>query len=296
MLEPGTLWSATIERTDRARKCGAIHSIPTEYELIEENGIHFLVRVLSQLAKKDKETRTQKQSGKDFNPFLPYDENLFVADVSDTHVCLLNKYNVVEHHLLVVTRHFEPQQSWLSEADFAAILTALREIDGLAFYNGGRVAGASQPHKHLQLVPLPLIPEGGGTPIDPAIAAMQYNSNIGTSAKLPFNHAIAPLDSDWYEHPQQGALAVRQRYFDLLRAVGLIAGDRPETEEQTAPYNLLATREWMLLVGRSRECFESISVNSLGFAGALLVRNAEQMQRLKAVGPMAVLRSVAQGE
>ena len=29
----------------------------------------------------------------------------------------------------------------------------LAEVEGLAFFNGGTVAGASQPHKHLQVVP-----------------------------------------------------------------------------------------------------------------------------------------------
>lgn len=62
---------------------------------------------------------------------------------------------------------------------------------------------------------------------------------------------------------------------------------------QTGPYNLLATREWMLLVPRSTECFHGISVNALGFAGALLVRDAEQLALLERHGPMTALRAVA---
>jgi ATP adenylyltransferase len=49
----------------------------------------------------------------------------------------------------------------------------------------------------------------------------------------------------------------------------------------------------MLIVLRSHEEFESISVNSLGFAGALLVRNQQQMQLLKDYGPMTILKNVA---
>ena len=41
------------------------------------------------------------------NPFLPYDPDLVVADISDTHVALLNKFNVIDHHLLIVTRCFK---------------------------------------------------------------------------------------------------------------------------------------------------------------------------------------------
>jgi ATP adenylyltransferase len=48
----------------------------------------------------------------------------------------------------------------------------------------------------------------------------------------------------------------------------------------------------MFIVPRSQEHFESISVNSLGFAGALLVRNEQQMQMLKVVSPMTILKQV----
>ena len=44
---------------------------------------------------------------------------------------------------------------------------------------------------------------------------------------------------------------------------------------------------------RSREHFDSVSVNSLGFAGALLVRNEAQLEHLRRVGPMAAPRETA---
>ena len=58
-------------------------------------------------------------------------------------------------------------------------------------------------------------------------------------------------------------------------------------------YNLLVTRRWMLLVPRMRECFQSISFNSLAFAGALLVQDPAQMDELRAAGPFAALEWVA---
>jgi len=54
------------------------------------------------------------------NPFLPYEEALWVAHLSTSHTLLLNKFNVVRHHLLVVTRAFEPQSAPLSAGDLAA--------------------------------------------------------------------------------------------------------------------------------------------------------------------------------
>jgi ATP adenylyltransferase/5',5'''-P-1,P-4-tetraphosphate phosphorylase II len=54
------------------------------------------------------------------NPFLPYEEELWVQHLSDSHTLLLNKFNVVPHHVLVVTRQFESQQDPLNARDLAA--------------------------------------------------------------------------------------------------------------------------------------------------------------------------------
>jgi ATP adenylyltransferase len=43
-----------------------------------------------------------------------------VDHLSDTHTLLLNKFNVVPHHVLVVTRQFESQQDPLNSNDLAA--------------------------------------------------------------------------------------------------------------------------------------------------------------------------------
>jgi len=90
-----------------------------------------------------------------------------VGDISATHVGLLNKFCVLEDHLLMVTRDYAEQTELLDESDFHALLCGLAAVDGLAFYNGGTDAGASQPHKHLQLVPLPLAPGWTGMPLAP---------------------------------------------------------------------------------------------------------------------------------
>lgn len=295
-LEPGTLWTRVIATTEYAIQCGALHSIPTEYEFVEEKGINFLVRILSNLVRKDEAKKQQKKktdaAGKEFNPFLPYEEDLFVADISDTHVCLLNKFNVVEHHLLMITREFEEQESCLNLADFEAMSLCLAEIDGLAFYNGGQIAGASQRHKHLQLVPFPLIPNGLKIPIAEAILGANFDHDIGTIASFPFVNAIALLNPDHLKSPLVAAQSALESYHTLLSSVGLTCNGN----KQSGAYNLLATREWMLIVPRSQEDFQSIGINSLGFAGALLVRNAQQMNILKEYGPLTLLKNVAQSD
>ncbi len=288
-FRPGTLWEQIVDRTQQALTSGALLSIPTVHEVVEQDGVAFWVRKLTNLVRKDEakqaQDRVKAKSGQVLNPFLPYEQELFVADISTTHVCLLNKFNVVNHHILMITRAFEAQETWLTAADFAAMWRCLTEFSGLVFYNGGKLAGASQPHKHLQMIP--------GNPDDLPIATLfptaQFTGGVGTIPNLPFIHALTQFDPTWVDSPT-AATATLERYRRLLNTVGLpMTGSEPQ---QTGAYNLLVTRNWMLLVPRSQEAFESIPVNSLGFGGTLLVRDETQMQRLKNYGPMTILREV----
>ena len=292
MLEPNTLWTKVTERTAHALHCGALWPLPTDYEFLEQQGTHFLVRILANLVRKDEAKQKQGQqttAGTQPNPFLPYEEDLFVTDVSDTHICLLNKFNVIEHHLLIVTRTFAEQESALNMADFEALWACMREFESLAFYNAGPVAGASQRHKHLQMIPLPLAVHGPRIPVEPVLAAAAYGDASSTAA-LPFLHRLSRLDL----HPtQSSATAARillEHYQTMLHTMEL---NSISATANPGAYNLLVTRQWMLLVPRIQECFQGISMNALGFAGALLVRNRQQLQILKTHGPLTALASVA---
>jgi ATP adenylyltransferase len=257
------LRSRLEEVSRRALRSGALEPIATRTRFLEDASVRFVVRIVERIERKQASLAAQEKSGR--NPFLPYERELFVADISGTHVAVLNKFNVLENHLLVVTRAFEEQESLLTAEDFEAMRAVLEDFDSLFFYNAGASAGASQRHKHLQFVPVPL---GEG----PERCPMEVLLARGREA-LPF-----PCDFE-------AAPPTRERYLDALAAFG--------RTDEPRDYNLLATREWMLLVPRRRGSFESISVNGLGFAGAFLVRNDEELERLSRAGPMTVLREVA---
>lgn len=295
-LQPGTLWPTLVERTQHALACGAMQPIATEQEIVEDNGIRFAVRKVSSLARKDedgKQREQQARGGKRANPFLPYEEDLFVADISATHLALLNKFNVIEHHLLIVTRPFESQEALLNQDDFAALAVCMREVDGLGFYNGGTPAGASQAHKHLQMVPLPLSDSGFPIPIEPLFEAVRNEQGVCSVPALPFVHGFVWIEPALFDDASIAGKKLQTLYRDMLAAVGLKGIPMAGEMRQSAPYNLLLTRRWALLVPRSQECFDSISINALGFAGSLFVRNDGQLQEIKRIGPLAVLRYVA---
>ena len=294
LLEPNTLWDKTVAVTAAAKITGALQSIETECQFIEQNGINFLVRSVANVIRKEKAKQQQKQrekaTGKYFDPFLPYEPDLFVSDVTPTHLCLLNKFNVVENHLLLVTRDFEEQTNLLNLNDFTALCACMKQVDGLAFFNGGTAAGASQRHKHLQLLPLPLIPNVARLPIDPALDRVDWVDSLGTIPGFPFNHAIAKLDKTIFDDPIKAASVMGDCYHRLLAQVGFEYSR--DAIAQPGSYNFLATQNWMLIVPRKQESCQTISINSLGFVGSLFVRNPQDLKLLETITPISLLSEV----
>ena len=159
-FHPLSLGYLVADASQRALASGALVSIPTRETVIRDGDTDYLVRVVGQLARKSADTSTSTPTPTPTpgssppaarNPFLPYDPELFVVELAPRHVCLLNKFNVVDHHVLLVTKQFERQTSPLNAEDFAALANCMASPDafanGLGFYNGGPAAGASQPHK-----------------------------------------------------------------------------------------------------------------------------------------------------
>jgi len=277
------LLGSVREVAARALASGALQPIESHPCEVEDGGVRFSVRIASPRA--PRAAREVADAGAPpRNPFLPYDEALFVADLGPDHVCLLNKYPVLRDHLLITTRAFEEQEAPLRRGDFEATWRVLLELDGLAFYNAGAIAGASQRHRHIQVVPTPLGRGPRRTPIDPALDDARFDAAVGRTETLPFHHAVARLRVGPSSPPVVAARALHGLYCEMARAFGCDRGGRP--------YNLLITRDWMLFVPRSRECWEGVSINALGFAGAILVRDEAQLTRLRAEGPLSALARV----
>ena len=282
-LEPGTLWDKVALTTRGALDAGTLEPLPVSLETATDRGIRFAVRVLTPSDRKRHHTARQKEKGE--NPFLPYEPTMFVSDVSPTHLCLLNKFPAVPGHTLIVTRAFEEQTAPLARADFEAAWLCLQEGEALVFYNSGGPAGASQPHRHLQIVPAPLAPGFLRSPIDAAVSDARFQEGMGRIEAFGFHHALARLRIAGAASHKRAAEVMHGLYLAMARAFGC---DKPER-----PYNLLLTRDWMLFVPRVRAHWERIGVNGLGFAGCLLVRGPEQLAALRAHGPLNVLRDVS---
>ncbi len=292
LLEPGSLAEAVDARTRQALADGNLVPIETEQEQITDAGVRFLVRVVASLKGKESDRRLRAGGGsRSADPFLPPEPELTVAEVSIRHLAVLNKFSVLDRHLLIITRAFEHQETLLTPEDLRALFACMAEYPSLGFYNGGTIAGASQSHKHLQLVPLPFDPDGPLIPIEPLLDRGRCGS-VGCCPGLPFAHAFARFDRPVAVAPMQAAEQATDLYPELLAAVGIEGVEVDGAVHQSAPYNLLVADDWMLVVPRVEELFRGVSVNALAFAGSLFVKDREQLDAIQAAGPLHVLRAV----
>jgi len=66
---------------------------------------------------------------------------------------VLNKFNTIRDHCLLVTDTYTPQISPLSGVELELLHWILLQTRGVGFYNSNLMAGASQAHKHTQFIP-----------------------------------------------------------------------------------------------------------------------------------------------
>ncbi len=286
------LWDKITNTTINALDKKALKPILTNYEVIEDNSLNFVVRILDNIQLKEYAKKKQKKYQKisNYNPFLPYEDNLYVADLSNTHVCILNKYNVVNNHVLIITRDFQPQENLLNLFDLESLWLVLKQVKGLAFYNAGSIAGASQPHKHLQVIPFPFVPNYPTFPIDNLV--LNYENKLKQNEivmvdELPYQNAIA-FHHSIDKSAKESAQITLDLYYQMLDFLGI-----DNTKEKTeGNYNFLLTKKWSMIIPRSQAKALSISINSLGFAGALLVKDQEQLDIIKEHKPLHILTEV----
>lgn len=275
--------------TRSALASGALVPIATQTRIVDSLGVPVELRYLDALARKDAERARggDRPAGQQrpFNPFLPYDLALFVADVGPDYVVILNKFPVVAHHVLLITREFVEQEAVVSCGDFVAIANLMAAMDGVMFFNGGKTAGGSQSHRHFQWIPEAL-------PIE-AVLPGQMATQPQQLTALPFRHAFVHCHFDASSDPA----AVGTHWYELFRQCCAMVGVT-ENDGKLSPYNLLMTRRWMMVIPRTREFWEydgnSISINALGFGGCMLLRSPTLIDAVERCGVFNVLAAVTQ--
>ena len=286
-MDEKALWQAVVRQTQKALNCGALKPIQTDQTILEDKGIPFSIRYVSSLELKHKEKAAIESQQHSINPFLPPERLLTVTSILDRHIAVLNKFNVFSNHLLIVTRKYEHQQTLLTDSDFAALWQCLRDDPSFGFYNSGETAGASQPHKHLQLVSLPLT-QREPIPINKALTVLAETDRLQHIPVFSFDHCFYRFSGFNSLH---SAVALTSRtYHAMLDNLGLSIANKNDEKRVAQPYNLLLSRDWMMLVPRMVEKFNGISINALAYAGSFFVRQKEDIDVIKKHGPLRLLQ------
>ncbi|OMH83806.1 5',5'''-P-1,P-4-tetraphosphate phosphorylase 2 [Zancudomyces culisetae] len=296
----------------------------------------FEARVAPVLAKLADTSPEDKKKEKTFvDPFKTIEKDLLLYEIDPGHSLVLNKFCIVPYHLLIVTKDFIEQGTPLDHVDFKAIVSTIFKIaePTVTFYNSGENSGASQPHKHIQVVPL--LAELDDSPV--AKLWMQSNpplDQVFTCSELPFAHWGVRLDSKIMnpngEHSattstttdshatdvavETATLYLVEQYNKILVKlcefwydhVDTSKPNSTESSSSSSPmtnidiaqtikmsYNLILTRNAMILIPRSVRDYEGIPINSLAFAGLLLCKSEEQMDFVKNFGPLNTLAKTA---
>ncbi|GLC74618.1 hypothetical protein PLESTF_001535700 [Pleodorina starrii] len=337
---PASLWDEIVTVYDRAQASGACSKTDTQVEVLHEPSldVDFVLRVASALKAKpqgppptsSQQPQQQQQQGAAAggaaaaaaapppawrNPFLPPEPELFVRHLGPEHSLVLNKFNVVHHHVLVITREFRSQAEPLHGSDLAAALEVVKAMPsgGVAFYNCGPASGRSQPHKHLQVVPLPFTE--GQPPLAPVHhlveEAAEAAEAAGTAALQPLQLRRLPYRCFAAQLPESPTSEQLEATFIALLhlshpgysyvASPLLAGSPPADAATAAAvaagsvsYNVLLTSSWMMLVPRRAERCGPLALNSLAFAGTMLVRSEDELEFVRQTGPAEILSVIGE--
>lgn len=201
----------------------------------------------------------------------------------------LNKFPTLPEHTLLVTDAGPgtvDQAEPFDAGELELFAKFVHEIDAVGFYNSAKEAGASQKHRHVQLVPLDALSGGGGPPpmqaaVDAAYARAGSEAaagrvlELGPLAATAHGAVVAPEAGGWRD-----AVALEAAYLALMKHVG------------AGPHNLVLTERFLLAVARSGGASDGVGVNGMAFSGVLLVTSPEASEALERVGPVELLRRV----
>ena len=309
------------DKFDAARKSGALtfyetqvsvlrcHGIPVMFQcklpLSDANTAQFQVRYSPALANKPKSNKPRDPNEKPFDPFADPPADLFITRLS-THFLVLNKFPVTPYHFILATKEFKEQTHMLEEDDIEAARACLKgyreageELFG--FYNSGEHSGASQPHRHLQFLPVESMRSGmsenkeWGVLADSLATKPSTYSKLGckdlflTFLGLPFTYFWSAISED---------LTAQQRYATYLalhkKAVQSVGGSFPASgNENSSPicYNFALTNRGMAVCPRTSEGvvinsskgerIGPVALNGTLLAGTLLVKSEAEWDTLR---------------
>ncbi|KAI1815987.1 HIT-like domain-containing protein [Poronia punctata] len=292
-IAPSNLPTLVKEAFVRAQASGDLSYYPTQVTILPVGSLAFQLRFAPSLAEKPKPPKPVEARAKPFNPFENPSPALLVAQLPPSHRLVLNKFAIVPEHFILVTKGFKPQTHLLEaddvDAAYACVQAYQRASQQLyVFFNSGDASGASQPHRHLQLLPVERMKDGLEN-IEPGADWTVLADNVcGREESVPFTVFTSRINADM-------SAEERHRIYVSLykRAVGatLTGVEGVERGESQISYNLAMTSNTMALCPRTAEGapvrandgneIGTLSLNGTLLAGTALVKTKAEWDALR---------------
>ena len=258
------------------------------------------------------------------------ERELIVSEISPGYTLVLNKFNTIADHCLLVTNNFVEQNKMLTANDLEAWYWTIDVTGSIGFYNSDITAGASQRHKHMQIIPLDVlmtirpVDSQYSTPISDVIDAQvnfglwtpfdsvnkaNQNNNVHKVDQFHFRHAVVVLQdySSWRDNSgrfingfSSYASYLEYVYHTLLKYVEIEPSSNCNSLQEhitsaydyCTSYNMIMTATWMLIVPRSNKGYDGINVNGFGYIGLLLSRSNSSFTG-SSLSPLGLLEKVS---
>ncbi len=261
------IWKKALLQTHDALSKKALNPIETKIEYLTKNDLICELRHITLKHLKKSVVFGPKQ-----NPFNPWEKNLEIVRVKENHILILNKYPVEKGHMLLISKEWKPQNTLIDLDDWLALTAVEKDTGGLWFFNSCEQAGASQPHRHLQLLRREI-----GTKYCPR--EQWFLDKIQPSTgRDRLDKSILVFERKNYR-TNNSANELYELYSKLCKETKTVYLESEEC--RLAPYNLIITNKWIALIKRSKEGYMGFSVNALGFAGYLLATNESNVNWLR---------------
>ena len=268
-------WKKALAQTRLSIEEESLYPLKTDIitsDLYQEND--FIIRKLD-----TSKFNKKKIYGPKPNPFCPWEKILEIGKIGDNHQLILNKYPVQKGHILLITNNWKPQNGWLDINDWSAIQKVNKDTSGLWFFNSSPLAGASQPHRHFQL--LRRSKNERSCPREKWFLENKLHND--KKSKLKKNIIVSKFNF------HENSISLFELYIELCIKLGL--GEPINDKKPRYPYNLLITNKWIAIIKRNNDHIHGFSINGLGFAGYLLVTEKSDINYLKKFGPEKLLEN-----
>ncbi|KAL4802959.1 ATP adenylyltransferase-domain-containing protein [Aspergillus unguis] len=260
------------KRFTAARDAGHLIFSQTHLEILRPGGVPYQLRYCPALANKPtgKPKADDGAPKKRFDPFENPSPDLLIAHFpkeNPTHFLVLNKFPVIPNHFILATTAWQEQTDILDKEDLAAAYACVKAWgEGspaigterkrlFAFFNSGYESGASQPHRHLQFLPVESMAEDdeskSWSPLIDTVPAQPASSDseLRRVDGVPLANFALPLPTD------ASAEKLYEIYLSLYRAAGVAAAvPKHNLRSGTGPaafsYNLAMTDSTMMICPR----------------------------------------------